>query len=498
MYRTICLWSLAVLCCLSLGPARSEKELAKPDPLALEKALQTAIAEAEPSIACILVSRSPRYKEFNQAPSDDNPGQLGTFDFKYSLYDSTHPKRLLATRLDLANAATVPESFGSGVVVDKDKRLVLTNYHVVRGATKVYVRLPNGKGSYANIYAADPRSDLAVLQIKDNLPLKPIRIGDAGKARKGQLVLSIANPYAAGFRDGSPSASWGIIANIRRRAPSGILNEVNNNKTLHQYGTLLQLDARLNLGCSGGALINLQGELIGLTTALAAITGSETPGGYAVPMDPLLRGIIDTLKQGKEVEYGFLGISFKDALVFKGVQLDRVYPGSPAGRFGLQQHDTILKVNGLAVHEVDDIFLPLAAVRPGEKVSLLVERPEPRGFPRKMKVEAIAGKYAVQGKIIATNRPEFRGLRIDYTTLLIQPPLQPLNRPALYDSLPTGVLVCSVKSDSPASQAVKVGDIIREVNGTKVEAPADFYKEVNGKTGAVELTLLNGTKVKIN
>src|SRR5437868_10417166 len=109
----------------------------------------------------------------------------------------------------------MPRSIGSGVVIDTDG-LVLTNYHVVQEATKIFVRLPGGKGSYADIHAADPRSDLAVLRLQSPVGrLRAIKLGDGGKAKRGQLVLSLANPFAAGFRDGSPSASWGIVSNIR-------------------------------------------------------------------------------------------------------------------------------------------------------------------------------------------------------------------------------------------------------------------------------------------
>src|SRR5262249_52780164 len=155
-------------------------------------------------------------------------------------------------------------------------------------ATKVYVRVPvkgGSAGSYADIHAADPRSDLAVLRlIQPPERLTAVTFGDGGKVRKGDWVIALANPYAAGFRDGSPSAPWGIVSNLRRRAPGGY-RETDATKTLHHYGTLIQTDARLNLGCSGGALLNLDGELIGLTTSLAALTGGEGAGGYAVPMD---------------------------------------------------------------------------------------------------------------------------------------------------------------------------------------------------------------------
>src|SRR4029077_3487873 len=106
--------------------------------------------------------------------------------------------------LDLSHPDHQPEAYGSGVVLD-DSGLILTNEHVIRDATKIYVRLPGNKGSYADIHASDPRSDLAVLRLTEPVgKLKTIKMGDGGKVRKGQLVLSLANPFAAGFKDGSP------------------------------------------------------------------------------------------------------------------------------------------------------------------------------------------------------------------------------------------------------------------------------------------------------
>src|SRR5207247_1701287 len=123
----------------------------------------------------------------------------------------------LIRRLNLALPEVVPDSYGSGVVIDP-AGLVLTNYHVVRYATKIFVRLPGKTGSYANIHAADERSDLAVLQLIDSPGgLAALPMGDADNVKKGQFVLAIANPFAAGFRDGSPSVSWGMLSNVRRR-----------------------------------------------------------------------------------------------------------------------------------------------------------------------------------------------------------------------------------------------------------------------------------------
>ncbi len=343
----------------------------------------------------------------------DGSGRLGKFNGKVALdltplSDTT--MRDLIRSLDLASPDHTPESYGSGIVID-ESGLILTNAHVVRNATKVFVRLPGGKGSFADIHAADPRSDLAVLRLLDPIEgLKAIKLAEPGKYRKGQLVVLLANPFAAGFRDGSPTASWGMIANVRRRAP-GKRSDLDLTKmTLHHYGTLLQLDTRLTLGCSGGALLNLKGELIGITTALAALTGVETPGGFAVPLDAGLRRIVEVLKRGEEVEYGFLGVSFssetQDAVIVENAK-----PGTPAELAGLRKGDHILSINRNPVHDIDDLFLYL-----GTSLAGSLARIEYRNsFGQKRTVLARLAKFYVPGPHIASRRPPARfGLRVDY------------------------------------------------------------------------------------
>jgi S1-C subfamily serine protease len=490
MKRTLAAVTLAAAAGLYLGLARGDRNEDKEPPkeaLALQETLQKTVADAEPAIACILVSRSKRYGEFSSTPPAPESGKLGGFKFDYRGLDRFRDRdRIeLALKLDLSARTLVPESYGSGVVIDAKKRQVLTNYHVIRGATKLYVRLPGGQGSYANIRAADPRSDLAVLElISRTVSLKAIKPGDGGKVKKGQMVLTIANPFAAGFRDGSPSASWGIVSNLRRRAPISELDERKQNKNLHHYGTLIQTDTRINLGCSGGALIDLRGELIGLTTALAGVNGTDIPGGYAVPIDATMRRIIRTLQQGREVEYGFLGVTFVDAYQGKGVQLKEISPGSPASNVGLEVGDRIVSINGTPTAEINDVYLPLAQLPPGAPVKLGVVRVK-NGVSKKLSFRPTLAKYAVQGPIIASNRRWFRGLRVDYTSLLVQ-------RPLSADSLrpvPKGVYVCAVRPNGPAAnKLLKVGDIITAVNGKEVNTPAAFYKKVS-RLRAVRLTV---------
>ncbi|MCI0461699.1 MAG: PDZ domain-containing protein [Gemmataceae bacterium] len=471
------------------APTQGDEKTALKQALALQEVMQQAIEAAEPSIACVLVSRSDAYQRYSQGPASDNAGKLGAFDVpaleRHPLYSGLGEKEraTLRRKLDLADPRHVPESFGSGVVLD-ERGLVLTNYHVVQGAVKIFVRLPDHQGSYADIHAADPRSDLAVLRLLDGrLTLRAIKLGDGGQAKRGQFVLSIANPFAAGFRDGKPSASWGIISNVRRRAP-GSPREEERARTLHHHGTLLQTDARLNLGCSGGALIDLHGQLIGLTSATAALAGGETPGGFAIPIDAGLRRILDMLKRGEEVEYGFLGVGVDEhGERTEGVALEQVTRGSPADLAGLKPRHVILSVNSTAVHEADELFLALGTLMAGSKVMLEVRKP---GGARE-KVEVTLARFHVPGKAIASEkltRPFVRGLRVDYTSILVQVP-----HPAT-QHIPPGVLVDEVQpGTSAATVKLRSGEIITHVNGRAVNDPAAFYREILGRGGPVELTL---------
>jgi S1-C subfamily serine protease len=426
------------------------------DALALEEVFQEAIKRAEPSIACIAVAR-----------------------------DKT-------TRLDDPDA--VPESFGSGVVLgtSEGRGLVLTNFHVVREAARLFVCLAGQKGSYADIFAADARSDLAVLRLQAPVPVKPIKLGDGDHVRKGQIVLSLANPFAAGFPDGSPSASWGIVSNIRRRAPGRPVSREQDlsRLTLHHYGTLLQIDARLNLGCSGGALIDLKGELIGLTTSQAALAGGETAGGFAIPMNARMHEVVKKLLEGKEVEYGFLGVTFsreppglRDS---EGVRIESVIRGSPAQQASLTNWDVIRSVNGMPVRNNEDLLLAIGTLLAGSKAHLRVSR-------FNMPVTVTLAKYYVPGPIIATNKPPaVHGLRVDYTSVLMQ-------RTNPRGEIPQGVYVSEVVPGSAAEIARLQDAVITQVNGQAVDSPADFYRAAAKRPGPLELTVANRLeKVKLD
>jgi S1-C subfamily serine protease len=520
MYRFILFALTVLISCPQLTRAEGQPDPSLASALALQDAVQKAVERAEPSIACILVSRSDLYRRwFDNQPPKDQPGKLGGFDPRWianakiepaqrdALVEAVRKKnpqhvqrfwfdeafnRELRQRLDLSDPAYVPASYGSGVVVGADG-LILTNYHVVRRATKLYARLPGGKGSYADVYAADPRSDLAVLRLVDRRvgPLKPLKRGDASAVRKGQFVVSLANPFAAGYPDGSPSVSFGVVSNIRRRAPTKrmLSDEDRRNLPLHHFSLLLQTDARLNLGCSGGALVNLKGEWIGLTTALAAVQGGDTPGGYALPLDRTMNRIIDVLVQGKEVEYGFLGINFQSLVDSgPGIRIHHVIGNSPAEAAGLGGDEVVLAVNDRPLQNTDELFLAIGAELAGTEVRLKVQ--DRSGQERTVPV-TLTKYYEPQLGIVTNRRPFAHGVRVDYASVLFQRDV------ASRGGIAPGVYVEEVQPGSTAAKQRLTGMVITAVNGNAVHDPPDFYREVHAADEAssgVEVTVLSPTE----
>ena len=429
-------------------------------------------------------------------------------------------------RNNMASPDFVPNEYGSGVLIaggaNGTERFVLTGYHVVRdgpvagqpegeSGSQLYVRLASRRGCQATIVAADPRSDLAVLQLDyeelgqraDQLPALPLPA--APTFRKGQLVLALGNPYAVA-RDGSASASWGMISNHSRRPSAGLeltLDEDQTVDTIHQFGTLLQVDTRLNLGTSGGALLNLKGELIGLTTALAALEGYEKSAGYAIPLDEGTQRIIRSLVRGYEVEYGFLGVRPETIFSGKNSRLPsrpdrqsaaiavKVFPGSPADQAGLQAGDVVLSVAGRPVFDRYDLMRSIGELGPETVAELAVWRHSAR---RELTLRVVLGKWPVaddSGIIVTRHRyPEWRGIRVDYATGRQKYLVQPFRFPA-------AVVVSQIDPAAPASE-LQEGDFITHLNGTPVRTPGDFFRAVRRLDNAeATLHLASGRQVTL-
>ena len=480
--------AFVVLALLILADPSSPQDDPRPKPpspievvSALETALGDAIATAEPSVVAIAREKNGK-SELTTAvrgrmaplmpPQDPPPGLVFFPNFE----DQEVPEY-------------VASDFGSGVVIG-DRGEILTTFHVVRGASRLVVRASGGKLFEAEVLAADPRSDLAVI-VPREVPgrprpaLKPIAIGDGTKVRKGMFLLALGNPFNAGG-DGKASASWGILANIARRIDSSQVEP--QARQLRHYPTMLQLDAKLNLGMAGGAVINLKGEMVGLTTNAANVGGFDSQAGYALPIDTLTRRAIEALKHGKEVEYGFLGVmlSPNNTNQIRGVQ-----PGTPAGEGGLMPGDEVVSIGGLSVVDSDSLVLSVNAFAPGQPIAVRVRRD---GLTIEKTV--VLSKLRMSGEVIATNRPmTWRGLRVDFVSTI---PGVNYGEEILRAMAQGGVLVSEVQPGSSADDAgIKVGQIIVKVEGQPIKTPADFANVVEGLKGTVHLTTEGDRSVSV-
>jgi serine protease Do len=192
----------------------------------------------------------------------------------------------------------------------------------------------------------------------------------------------LGNPYAIA-RDGQPSAAWGIVSNVQRQAPApraATRPGAEGRETLHHWGTLLQTDARLELGSSGGALLNLQGEMIGLTTSLAALYGYERPGGFAIPVDEDFQQALRTLKQGQLPDYGFLGVAPGTLAASErrngrfGAVVEDIVPATPAAIAGLKTGDLLTHADGEPIRDDLELIRRVSGRPAGTIVTFSTER----------------------------------------------------------------------------------------------------------------------------
>ncbi len=466
---------LVLLTCVLLAWADPPPQPARPpadSPHAVVEALETAlgeaIAKAELSVVAIARERSEEGDETIAVR-----GRARDVNFR--------DPRLGMGRAGLLTPNWVSFDYGSGVVIG-DRGEILTTFHVVKGAARLVVRAAERQSFEAEILAADPRSDLAVIAPRE-LPglappkLKPIALGDSTRLRKGSFLMALGNPFNAAW-DGRPAASWGILANVARRLLPSEDDQMKRAVQLRHYPTLLQLDAKLNLGMSGGAVINLKGELVGVTTAAASAAGFDAQAGYAIPMDAMGRRAVELLKQGREVEYGFLGIGLDEQGTNK---VASAQSGTPADQAGLLMDDVIVAVNDTPVTDSESLMLAINTLPAGATVRLKILR---RGEPLEKSVEL--AKYHVAGEVIATNRPTaWRGLRVDYMSMF---PSTPFGFDLQSAMARGGVRVVEVEPGSPAAKVgLKRDQVITHVGDQRVRSPREFARAVKGLGGPVKL-----------
>ncbi len=258
-------------------------------------------------------------------------------------------------------------SKGSGVIVTASGR-ILTNAHVVKDADDIKVTLQDGNDYDAKVVGVDPKGDLAVLQLKGNVPaLKPLTFGDSSSLRLGDVVLAIGDPFGVG-----KSVTMGIVS-AKGRGGMGI----------EEYEDFIQTDAAINPGNSGGALVNLKGELVGINTAIASKSGGYAGIGFAIPTN-MARPIMEQLIRDGKVSRGYLGVSIGTITPMlakehnlpaqHGALVASIDPSGPAARSGLAEGDVVVALNGVEIKTSDVLRNTIAMIKPGTTVDLQIVR----------------------------------------------------------------------------------------------------------------------------
>jgi serine protease DegS len=263
----------------------------------------------------------------------------------------------------------VQQSLGSGVIVNAAGQVV-TNHHVIKGASSIQAQLADGRIAEATVIGSDPDTDLALLKIElDNLPV--IRLGRSDFLQVGDVVLAIGNPIGL-----SQTVTQGIVSATGR-----------DQLGISTFENFIQTDAPINFGNSGGALINTRGELVGINTAVLARDLGVEGIGFAIPVN-LVRGVIKEIVDKGRVIRGWLGAGFEtlDAgsaralgLTEGGVRIVRLYNGGPAQRAGLRPGDILLSIDDAAIKSDREALLRIASTTPGTTLTLQVQRANQRG-----------------------------------------------------------------------------------------------------------------------
>jgi Do/DeqQ family serine protease len=258
------------------------------------------------------------------------------------------------------------EAVGSGVIVDAERGYVLTNSHVVDNATKIEVTTKDDRRFTATLIGRDPGTDIALLQIPAE-GLTAVPIGDSSRLQVGDFVLAVGNPFGLG-----QTVTSGIVSALGRTGLG-----------IEGYEDFIQTDASINPGNSGGALVNLQGQLVGINTAILAPGGGNIGIGFAVPIN-MARDVMDQLTRYGEVRHGVIGVTIQDLTPdlaralgtthSDGALIARVGPGSAAQRAGLRASDLIVAVNGSPIHNASELKNRIGLAEIGDEVELTVDR----------------------------------------------------------------------------------------------------------------------------
>ncbi|GAB4236338.1 MAG: Do family serine endopeptidase [Methyloligellaceae bacterium] len=375
-------------------------------------------------------------------------------------------------------------SLGSGFVIDSSG-LIVTNNHVIESADEITVNFNDGqKLKVVEVVGKDTKTDLALLRVKPEKPLVAVKFGDSSKMRVGDWVMAIGNPFGLGG-----TVTVGIISAKKRDINSG------------PYDEFLQTDAAINRGNSGGPLFNMDGEVIGVNTAIISPTGGSIGIGFAVPSNTAVH-VIEQLRKFGETRRGWLGVriqtvtdSIAESLGMpepKGALVASVTPDSPAAKAGFEAGDVILRFDGQEIETMRELPKVVARTRIGKTVTVEVMRNgERKSF------EVTIGRLPEQ-KVAARDSggeeptaPESESEKV--LGLSIAPLNEALRRQYQISDKVKGVVVTAVEPDSVAAEKnIKAGDVIVEVTRSEVSRPSDVVRQIEAvrKSGRKSVLLL--------
>lgn len=360
------------------------------------------------------------------------------------------------------------QSLGSGFVIDPSG-IVVTNNHVIDGADEITVNFSDGSKLKAELVGRDKKTDLAVLKVKPEKPLKAVELGDSNKIRVGDWVMAIGNPFGLG----------GTVT-------LGIVSARNRNINAGPYDDFIQTDTAINRGNSGGPLFDMYGKVIGINTAIISPSGGSIGIGFAIPASTASH-VIAQLRDFGETRRGWLGVRIQEVnddiaeglglKSAKGALVAGVTPDGPAAKAGIEPGDVVLKFDGHDVPKMSDLPRMVADTTVGKKVDVVIVR---KGKEQTIQVELqrldekaeASEEQAAGDKAPKAAATEVAGLKLSAIT----PDLKAKYKIA--DSV-KGVLVTDVDPASNAAEKrVQPGDVIVEVAQEPVSSPADVAERI--------------------
>ena len=421
--------------------------------LALDKAMETVAARVTPAIVNVTVTSKVSPGHSHAAERDDDSENFQQFEnpfgpFGKRFFEETRPQ------------PQVVHGLGSGIIISPDGYIV-TNNHVVNGATDIRVTMSDRRVLSAKLIGADKLTDLAVLKVDGgNLPSVPW--GDSTKLHPGQTVLAFGNPL--GFRF---TVTRGIVSALNRPNPFS--------EDRRAPGEYIQTDAAINQGNSGGPLVNAHGEVVGINTFLISPTGGFAGMGFAIPTQ-IVRPTVETLIRNGKVEHGYMGIGISDvtpdeAKFFhlenaSGAVVTQVESDSPAAKAGLKVGDVITQLNGSQVSDAGQLQVEVGQKQPGNTIQLEVLR-DGKSMKVPVTLAAMSGGEKGQLDESAGNGKPRWGLGLADITPEVRQQMH------AGDNVQGAVIERVVPGSSADNAGLQPGDVIVEVNRHPVQSAAD-------------------------